>query len=142
MELLKIALALHGSLILLVGLLGGVFFAKAITSGKGEVAWRVVHSGGCMAGVMLIAFVPVLPLLVLPVWGLHCFVWSFALGTWLLVIGMVIAAAKDSRGLEEGGSPWNRLVNRLYGIGTVFSFIGAAFLIVGLVLALPEVAAP
>ena len=135
-EFLKTLLALQGALILAASLLGGVFYAQAIRKEEREVAWRVVHSGGSMAGVMLLAFVPIIPLLALPTWGLHCFVWSFSLGTWLLVIGMNIAAFTGNRGLERGGSPLNQLVRRLYSIGTAFSFVGVAFLLVGLVLSL------
>ncbi|MCB0331456.1 MAG: hypothetical protein KDD70_17415 [Bdellovibrionales bacterium] len=99
MEFLKIFLALQGALILLMSFIGGVCFAKAITSGKGEVAWRVVHSERSIAGIMPLALVPILPLLALPFWRLHCFTWSFSLGTWILIIGIIAAAITGSRGL-------------------------------------------
>jgi hypothetical protein len=41
--------ALHGSIALMSGLIGGLFFARAIKRKHGEVAWRVVHAGGCSA---------------------------------------------------------------------------------------------
>ena len=47
---------LHGLIILMVGFLAGFPFAKAIKLQNGkEVAWRVVHSGSSVAGIMLIA---------------------------------------------------------------------------------------
>src|SRR5689334_23282184 len=52
---LALQFALHGSIALLLGLIGGLFFARAIKTRHGEVAWRVVHAGGCSAGAMLLA---------------------------------------------------------------------------------------
>jgi hypothetical protein len=55
MTFIPVLLALHGSIILLSGLVGGLFFARAIKRSFGEVAWRVVHAGGCAGGTMLLA---------------------------------------------------------------------------------------
>jgi hypothetical protein len=65
MEGLAQQLVLHGSLVLLSGFLGGIFFARAIKREKGEVAWRVVHAGASMGGIMLIALGPAIPQLAL-----------------------------------------------------------------------------
>ena len=60
MASLGLQFALHGSIVLFSGLAGGLFHARAIKQQVGEVAWRVVHAGGCSAGVMLLAIaVPV-----------------------------------------------------------------------------------
>jgi hypothetical protein len=51
-------LILHGSIVLLVGLLSGAGFGTAIVRGKSEAAaraWRVAHSGLLMGGVLLLA---------------------------------------------------------------------------------------
>ncbi|MEP7311921.1 MAG: hypothetical protein ABI859_05025 [Pseudomonadota bacterium] len=55
MTSLALQFALHGSIALFAGLIGGLFFARAIKQRRGEVAWRVVHAGGCSAGAMLLA---------------------------------------------------------------------------------------
>lgn len=40
---LSLQFALHGAVLLMAGLTGGLFFARAIKQRRGEVAWRVVH---------------------------------------------------------------------------------------------------
>lgn len=50
-------LILHGIIILFIGVVSGYAFSKAIQNQpEKQVAWRVVHSGGSMAGIMLMAF--------------------------------------------------------------------------------------
>jgi hypothetical protein len=129
-------LALHGVLVLIVSLISGRWFSKAITSKGNEVAWRVVHSGGSMGGIMLIAFSSLLPILVLPKWGIEVFIWSIILGTWAFVIAMIIAAVTGERGLVWGGSVLNRGVYTGYLMGAFLSLLGCGFLLAGLIRAL------
>jgi hypothetical protein len=132
MTILPLQFALHGSIVLLGGLVGGLFFARAIGQGRGEVAWRVVHAGGCSAGVMLLAVaVPsqwmtlgAIPSIIMSV--------GFIVGTYLLCLGMYIAAIWDTRGIPGGGTPLNRLISGLYGTGTVMTLIGGVHLVYGL----------
>jgi hypothetical protein len=124
-------LVFHGGLLLLIGLLGGFFFARAIKSGVQEVAWRVVHSGSTMAGIMLIALAPVAPKLVLPAWATLAFAWSIIGGSDVFVVAMVIAAFTGGRGLSRGGTAANRLVLALYQAGTVLSLIACVLLVIG-----------
>jgi hypothetical protein len=132
MTLLALQFALHGSIALMSGLIGGLFFARAIKRRRGEVAWRVVHAGGCSAGAMLLAIaVPsqwvTLGDLLKITMGLGLIV-----GSYVLCLGMYIAAVCDTRGIPGGGSPLNRLVSRLYGAGTVMTIIGCGLLVLGL----------
>ena len=136
MERIPAHLALHGAVVLMVGLLGGLAFARAIQNGGREVAWRVVHSGGSMAGVLLLALAGVWRLVALPAWGQLLLAGLLAAGTYALVIGMVIAAWTGGRGLSRGGSRANRAVYALYVVGTAATLAGGALLIVGLALAL------
>lgn len=129
---IALLLALHGSIILLSGLIGGLLFARAIKRSAGEVAWRVVHAGGCAAGVMLLAIaVPVQWVSLAPMLEVGL-VWSLLLGTYLLVIGMFVAAIWRHRGIPSGGSGANRLVGYLYGGGTVLALLGGTLLVFGL----------
>ncbi len=59
-------------------------------------------------------------------------VWSFLLGTYLLVAGMFVAAIWNTRGIPGGGSSMNKLVSGLYAAGTVLSLVAGALLVVGL----------
>ena len=57
---------------------------------------------------------------------------ALILGTYLLVFGMYIAAIWSARGIPGGGGTLNRIVARLYFVGTALSLLGAALLVVGL----------
>ncbi|MCB0353304.1 MAG: hypothetical protein KDD64_07270 [Bdellovibrionales bacterium] len=125
--------ALQGALALFVAFIGGIFFARAIVRGQREVAWRVVHSGGAVAGVMLIALGWVVHLLVLPSWALTLFAFLISSATWAFIVGMVIAAVTGERGLRGGGASINRVVYALYMVGTAGSLVSFIPLIFGLI---------
>lgn len=128
----SVLLALHGSIVLMSGLVGGLFFARAIKQSKGEVAWRVVHAGGCAGGVMLLAMsVPIQWVSLSRALEL-ALIWSMLVGTYLLVSGMFVAAIWNTRGIPGGGNSLNRLVSVLYAAGTVLSLVGCALLVIGL----------
>jgi hypothetical protein len=128
----SLLLALHGSIILLSGLIGGLFFTRAIARSSGEVAWRVVHAGGCAAGAMLLAIAVPLQWALLPELLLTALIWSLLIGTYLFVAGMFVAAIWNTRGIPGGGNRLNRLVRALYGIGAVLSLAGSVLLTAGL----------
>jgi len=136
MEQSIIYLALNGVLVLIVSLISGRWFSKAIKSGGNEVAWRVVHSGGSMGGIMLIAFSSLVPLLALSKLNSTLFVWFSIIGTWLFVIAMTVAAITNERGLKSQGSLTNKGVYFTYMFGAVFTLVGCGLLVVGLYSAL------
>lgn len=129
---LALQLALHGSVVLMSGLIGGLFFARAIKQHRGEVEWRVVHAGGCSAGAMLLAIAVPAQWVSLGDFLRIAMGSGLIVGTYLLVLGGYIAAIYETRGIPGGGSLLNRLVSGLYGIGTVMTLIGSALLVVGL----------
>lgn len=135
MHSLSLLLALHGSIILLSGLIGGLFFARAIKQSSGEVAWRVVHAGGCAGGTMLLAIAVPVQWVSLSLTLTLVLAWSFVLGTYLLVAGMFVAAIWRVRGIPGGGSALNRLVSGLYGAGTLLTILGGGLLVLGLLAA-------
>ncbi len=129
---LALQFALHGSVVLLSGLIGGLFFAGAIMRRRGEVAWRVVHAGGCSAGVMLLAIAVPSQWVVLGSTIKVAMAIGLIGGSYVLCVGMYIAAIWDARGIPGGGTSLNRLVSRLYAIGTVMTLIGGVLLTIGL----------
>jgi hypothetical protein len=135
-DILTLHFSLHGSIVLLSGLLGGLPFARAIRHSRGEVAWRVVHAGGCMGGTMLLAIGWTVRLVVLPDALKVLLAGAQIVGTYLLVIGMFLAAISGERGIPGGGNAINRVVALLYAAGTVLSILGGTLLVVGLVRAL------
>lgn len=128
MEGLSQQLILHGSLVLLAGFLSGGFFARAIKRDQGEVAWRVVHVGTSMGGIMLIALGPAIPQLALPPWEAGLIAWSLILGVEVFVAGMVLAAVSGRRGVSRGGDTTNRVVWALYMVGSTLTLVGCAAL--------------
>lgn len=132
MEKFSIYLALHGVLVLVVSLVSGRWFSKAINTAGNEVAWRVVHSGGSMGGIMLIAFSSLMPIIELPQWGVELFVWTIIIGTWLFIIAMVVAAITGERGLINNGTLINRCIYCCYFIGALLSIAGCSILLFGL----------
>jgi len=129
---LALQFALNGAIALLSGLIGGLFFARSIKLRRGEVAWRVVHAGGCSAGAMLLAIAAPSQWAALPdVFKLAMAIGLIA-GSYVLCLGMYIAAIWDTRGIPGGGSPLNRLVAGLYGTGTVMTLVGGVLLVIGL----------
>ena len=134
MENIHLHYFLHGLIILLVGLLGGFPFASSIKRKNGkETAWRVVHSGSSMAGVMLIAIGVVTDYLCIdPL--LNCIIcWGIISSTYLFVVAMVLAAITGERGIGEKRIPrtttWKG-VYYMYGIAAVISIISLGLLII------------
>ena len=129
---LALQFALNGAVALTAGLVGGLFFARAIVLRKGEVAWRVVHAGGCSAGAMLLAIAGPSQWVNMGA-GLQIAMGiGLIAGAYLLCLGMFVAAIWDTRGIPGGGSPLNKLVARLYAAGTAMSFVGSGLLVFGL----------
>ena len=87
------------------GLIGGLFFARAIRRKHGEVAWRVVHAGGCSAGAMLLAIAA--PSQWLAKGSAMNLPMAIGLigGSYILCLGMYVAAIWDTRGIPEADRP-------------------------------------
>jgi uncharacterized membrane protein len=118
----------------MIGLVGGFFFARAIKQNNGrEVAWRVVHSGSSVAGIMLIGLGGVINKLSNSDFLNSIILWSVVISTYLLIIGMVIGAVTGERGIgnnkEKQNSTW-KIVYYLYGIGALFSILSIGILII------------
>jgi hypothetical protein len=129
---LALQFALHGSIALLSGLIGGLFFARAIKQRQGEVAWRVVHAGGCSAGAMLLAMAVPSQWVTLGDTLKISMAIGLIAGSYILCLGMYIAAIGKARGIPGGGTSLNRLVSGLYGVGTVMALAGSAVFTIGL----------
>ena len=121
-------LLFHGAVVLLVGLLAGAPYGRAIASGaplRRAEAWRAAHTGLIGTGVMTIVF------------GLMLRQWHAegALPQALAVIAivaayafsaaMILAAASGQRGLSAAAPLANRLVFAGYVVGVLGS-LGAA----------------
>ena len=125
-------LILNGVLTLFVSVVGGFAFAKAIKSNPArEVAWRVVHSGGSMAGIMLIVFGCAWSYIPLGVFE-YTVGWSLIASTELMVVGMFLAAITGKRGLHSNSTGIEKSIYLLYLVGGVLSTLALTGILIAL----------
>lgn len=136
MDRLAVHLALHGALVLTAGIAGGLLLYRVMLRGKPEAAWHLVHAGGTVRGVLLIALAGIIQLLPLPLWLLTIFAWLIIASIWASMFAMFIAAASGERGLRFEGSGRNKLVYLFYALHIVTIVPACGLLIVGLIDAL------
>jgi hypothetical protein len=120
-------LLFHGVIILLLGLLAGIPYGKAILKNKSDeniFSWRVAHSSLTMGAIFMFSLVPILPLLNVG------FEIKWTIVILLIVTGysfsfaLYLAPIVGHRGLSYGGSLSAKLV--YYG-----NFIGASASLAG-----------
>jgi hypothetical protein len=127
-------LILHGGVILLLGLLSGVPFGRAIVHVKSEAAvraWRVAHSGLSMGGVLLLALALVVPQLQLGASALALLVWAFVASGYAFAVALPLGAHYGHRGLTCAPPFLNRVVYFANMIGVVGSLVGTLTLLWG-----------
>jgi hypothetical protein len=127
-------LILHGGIILLMGLLSGIPFGRAIVQGKPEDTvrgWRVAHSGITMGGVLLLALSSVVPHLQLSVSARALLVWTFIGSSYEFAFALPLGAHYGHRGLSSVPPFLNRIVYLGNIIGVVGSLAGAFILLWG-----------
>lgn len=127
-------LILNGVIVLYASVVGGYAFAKAIkTKPEREVAWRVVHSGGSMAGVMLIALGAAWNYITLGSYE-TMIVWSLIVSTYLMVIGMFLAAITGKRGLRSESTGIEKIIYLLYASGGILCTLALTGILIGLII--------
>jgi hypothetical protein len=125
-------LLLSGSLVLLIGLLAGYPYGKAITRQALEPvvrAWRLAHSSLAIGGTTSLATGAVLPWLHAGGWERPVIAWSFVLSGLAFSIALPYGAWKGHRGLVAEG-PFDNWV--VYGgnvVGALSSLVGAVALV-------------
>ena len=125
-------LLLSGSVVLLIGLLAGYPYSKAITSHAPEAivrAWRLAHSALALGGTTSLATGAVLPWLLVSGWERPIIAWSFALSGLAFSIALPCGAWTGYRGLVAEG-PFNNWI--VYGgnvVGALSSLVGAVALV-------------
>lgn len=125
-------LLLSGSMVLLIGLLAGYPYGKAITRQALEPvvrAWRLAHSSLAIGGTTSLAIGAVLPWLHAGGWERPVIAWSFVLSGLAFSIALPYGAWKGHRGLVAEG-PFDNWV--AYGgnvVGALSSLVGAVALV-------------
>ena len=128
------SLVLHGSIVVMIGLLVGIPYGQAITGGMGaEVvrAWRAAHDGLIMGGIMLVAVGPACGWVRLRPAVEALLGWSLIVSGYAFVLALVGAAVLGVRGLEPAGPGANLLVFGANTTGALGSLLGIGLLVGG-----------
>jgi len=132
-----LTLILHGSIVVLAGLLSGFPLRDAILNGKKNVnAWRVAHSVMVMDGMWMLIVGIVVPHLALDRLAGRVLVCSLVTAGYGFVAAFTIGAWRGVRGLKA--KPWglNTLLFGAHSIGVVGSLAGTIVVLYGAVRAL------
>ena len=132
MDALAIHLVLHGTLVLMVSLFGGLLLYRVLLKDKNPATWHLVHAGGTVRGVLLIALAAIIPLLGLPLSQVSLFVCLMIISIWASMVAMILAAVSGERGLRLSGTITNKLVYLFYAVHIVTIFPAVFLLIYGL----------
>ena len=127
-------LVFHGSVILLVGLLCGGPYGRAIVRGMPEAtvhAWRVAHLSLPIGGILLFSLAAVVPQLQLSASVVALMVWAFVVSGYAFTVALPLGAHFGHRGLTSEPPFLNRVVYVGNVIGAVSSLVGAALLVWG-----------
>ena len=136
MDRLATHLALHGTIILTISIIGGLFLHKALLNKAKGADWHLLHAGVAARGIMLIALAAIVELPSLPIWLLSTSAWLIIFFVWTSTFAMLIRAITGDKGFGWFGTHTNKVVYVLYAMGTVAIFPGILIFIYGLLNAL------
>src|SRR5262249_30039625 len=116
----------HGLLLVLLGMVVGLPFQRAITSHSGpdaERAWRGAHTSLVGGGVLYLALAAVAQHLVLPRRAARFVVWSLMFAAYAFAFGFVVGPAVGARGLEPAGPLLHVIIFVAFATALLLSFI-------------------
>ncbi|UCE67290.1 MAG: hypothetical protein JSU85_04555 [Candidatus Zixiibacteriota bacterium] len=128
-------LLIHGSIVILSGLLSGIPFWAAVIRGRDDGAirsWRVAHTTLIACGLVMLAIGLISPRLALSE-GLRSFmVWMFVASGYGFVFALVVGAGTGYRALTPTPAGVNTLLFMGHLIGAVGSILGMCVVLYGL----------
>jgi hypothetical protein len=127
-------LLLHGSIVLLIGLLTGVPYGRAINNNQTAAninGWRVAHGALCMGATTMIAIAAALSFLQVDSWLKWAIVINFVVSGYAFSLVLPMGAHYEVRGLSSTGSRINRFVY----VGNTLAALTSLFGTIGLILA-------
>lgn len=128
-------LFLHGSVVLLAGLLSGTPFWLAIIRGRPSEAiraWRVAHSTLIADGLVMLVVGLLVPHLALPEFSIRGLAWAFVSSGYGFVFALAVGAWTGHRGLTPKPYGMNTLFFLGHVVGAVGSFAGMGMVFWGL----------
>lgn len=139
METVSRHLLLHGSIVLLIALLFGAPYAKAIKrSADAQVvnSWRVAHQSLTIGALLLLALAVIMDGLAVSSALKWVVAVSFIVSAYAFTVATPLAAITRDRGLKAGARGWAGLVYMGNVLGALTSLVGAALLVLVALLAL------
>lgn len=124
----------HGAIVVFMGLLFGLPFGVAVTTGWGEEsvqAWRVAHAGMVAVGLMLIAIGAALRHLVPGQRQTSWLVWSLVASAYAFTLAVLIRGIAGVKGFQPTGPILNWVAFVSNAVGIVGSLMGVALTIRG-----------
>jgi hypothetical protein len=141
MKRAQLQILLHGLIVLLVGLLCGIPYGRAITHDWGEEgvrAWRVAHFGLVVGGIWVMVVAGVSHLLVLTKRSIALLVYSVVTSAYGFTVALVVAAVGGVRGLELAGPTLNVIAFLANAVAASASLVWVAVMLLGTIVALRE----
>jgi len=141
MKRAQLQILLHGLIVLLVGLLCGIPYGRAITHDWGEEgvrAWRVAHFGLVVGGIWLMVVAGVCHLLVLTKRSIALLVYSVVTSAYGFTVALVVAAVGGVRGLELAGPTLNVIAFLANAVAALASLVWVAVMLLGTIVALRQ----
>lgn len=132
-------LIFHGALVLLIALLYGAPYAKAIKSAATPQvvnSWRVAHQSLCLGAILMLSVAAILPYLSAPLTLKWLIVAALIVSSYAFTVATPLAAITQDRGLVPGSQGWARLVYWGNLIGAWASLVAASSLLVAAAMSL------
>jgi len=137
-------IALHGLVLVVLGMLVGLPFADAITAHSGpdvERAWRVAHTSLVTGGTLYLAVAGIAHYLILPNGAAAFATWSFVISAYAFAFAFVVGPMVGARGLEPTGPPLNVATFAILVFALLVFFVSVVMVLWGLFLAVRRASA-
>ena len=130
---LRLLVAMHGAIVIVLGLLAGFPYAMVVTGAMGgeERAWRMAHAEGIQNGMLMLAVSGIAGSLVLDERRARLCAWSFLAAGYGNVLASVLGAATGNRGLDFALPLANLAVFSLFTVAIFGVLTGLGLVIVG-----------
>jgi hypothetical protein len=125
-------LLFHGTVILLLGLLAGIPYARSILNKEADniiFAWRVAHSALTIGAILMLSIVPILALLEVSVTVKWCVVLFFIISAYSFSFALYLSPLTGYRGLHHKGPISAKFVYFGNSFGAISSLFGAFILL-------------
>lgn len=129
----RLQMALHGALVILLGLLAGIPYALVVTGAMGgeERAWRMAHAEGIQNGMMMLAVAGIAGRLSLDARRSSLCAWSLIVASYGNVIASIVGASTGNRGLALAMPLANVVVYALFVVAIFGVLTGLGLVVQG-----------